>query len=213
MKMYGDDYEVLYYLMSTLGAGVYIVSILVSIFSIVCMWKIFTKAHEEGWAAIVPFYNQYVLFKISWGNGWMFLLTLIPFANFVIMIITYVKLAQAFGKGGGFACGLIFLNPIFMAILAFSNDISYIGAPGQVAYVPGLGYNVNGQWQNPYQNGGAQQSAGYQQQSTYTQQSAQNPDYHYQRSSDSGPTPSRCPGCGAPVEPGSKFCGSCGKQL
>ena len=34
--------------------------------SIAAMWILFTKAHEEGWASIVPFYNMYVLFKITW---------------------------------------------------------------------------------------------------------------------------------------------------
>ncbi|MEZ4508199.1 MAG: DUF5684 domain-containing protein [Eubacteriales bacterium] len=42
------------------------------------------------------------------GNGWMFLLMLIPVVNIVIAIIAMVKLAKAFGKSGGFAVGLIF---------------------------------------------------------------------------------------------------------
>ena len=69
--------------------------------SIVAMWILYTKAHEEGWAAIVPFYNVFVLFKITWGNGWLFLLLLIPFVDIVIYIITMVKLAHVFGKDGG----------------------------------------------------------------------------------------------------------------
>ena len=28
---------------------------------IVAMWKVFEKAGQPGWAAIVPFYNMYVL--------------------------------------------------------------------------------------------------------------------------------------------------------
>ena len=92
------------------------------------MWKIFEKAGEPGWAAIIPFYNAYVLFKITWGEGWMFLLMLIPIANFVIYIITMVKLARAFNRSGGFAVGLIFLAVIFYCILGFDTS-SYIGVP------------------------------------------------------------------------------------
>lgn len=98
---------------------------------IVAMWKVFEKAGEPGWAAIIPFYNLYVLFKITWGNGWKFLLLLIPLANVVFLIITMVKLAKAFGKGGGFAVGLIFLSLIFYCILAFDQS-QYLGVPESI---------------------------------------------------------------------------------
>ncbi len=107
--------------------GVYsVVILLITVFAIVCMWKIFSKAGQPGWASIIPFYNSYVLFDIAWGNGLLFLLMFIPVANFVVMIILYVKLSQAFGYSGGFAVGLIFLPIIFLPILAFGNN-SYIG--------------------------------------------------------------------------------------
>lgn len=118
-----DSYE------TTLAAamGVYtVVALLVAVFAIVCMWKIFSKAGRPGWAAIIPIYNTYVLFDIAWGNGLLFLLMFIPVVNFVVMIILYVKLAQAFGYGVGFAVGLLFLSIIFLPILAFGNN-SYIG--------------------------------------------------------------------------------------
>ena len=116
------------------------------------MWILFTKAHEEGWASI---YNMYVLFKITWGSGWLFLLMLIPIADIVIWIITMVKLAQVFGKDGGFACGLIFLNTIFECIIAFDDKIQYVGINGEYAndygpgsgnggYGPGAGYGGSG---------------------------------------------------------------------
>ena len=105
-----------------------LLTLAIAVLGIVAMWKIFTKAGEPGWAAIIPFYNLYVLFKITWGSGWKFLLLLIPIANIVIAIITMVKLAKAFGKGGGFAVGLIFLSIIFYCILAF-DDSGYLGVP------------------------------------------------------------------------------------
>ena len=98
------------------------------VLAIVALWKIFEKAGEPGWAAIIPFYNLYVLFQITWGSGWKFLLMLIPIANIVIAIITMVKLAKAFGKSGGFAVGLIFLSIIFYCILAFDQS-RYLGVP------------------------------------------------------------------------------------
>lgn len=118
-----DSYE------STIMAamGIYVVVILaIAVFAIVCTWKIFTKAGQPGWASIIPFYNYYVLFEIAWGNGLLFLLMLIPVANFVIMIILWVKLSQSFGYSAAFAIGLLFLPIIFLPILAFGNS-RYIG--------------------------------------------------------------------------------------
>lgn len=108
------------------SAGTSIISLIVMVVCLVAMWKIFVKAGEPGWAAIVPFYNAFVLFKIAWGKGILFLLMLIPVVNFVVIIMVYVKLAKAFGKGTGFGIGLIFLAPIFMCMLGF-GDAQYIG--------------------------------------------------------------------------------------
>lgn len=55
-----------------------IISLVLCVFVLVCMWIIFRKAGKPGWAAIVPFYNLYVLFDIAWGSGMRFLLMLIP---------------------------------------------------------------------------------------------------------------------------------------
>ena len=69
---------------------------------------------------------MYQLFEVAGMNGWMFLLLLIPFVNFIIIIMLNINLAKVFGKDTGFAIGLILFNPIFMIILAFS-DATYIG--------------------------------------------------------------------------------------
>ena len=205
-----------------MSAGSTIISWLIAALMVASLWLLFKKAGEEGWAAIVPFYNLYILFKITWGNGIMFLLLLIPIANIVIMIITYVKLAKAFGKGGGWACGLIFLGFIFLPIMAFSKDIVYVGVPGKTPNY-GAGYGQPGfqqpGYQNPYSQGYQQpngyQQQGYQappQQNAYQQPSAQNPDYYYQQTSAPA-GPKYCPGCGAPIEGEVKFCPKCGKAL
>lgn len=109
--------------------GIYVVSLIIGILSIVAMWRIFAKAGEPGWAAIIPLYNAYVLYKISWGNGWLFLLQLVPCVNVVFAIMLCFKLSRAFGKGTGFGFGLLFLNVIFMMILGF-GDAKYIGVQG-----------------------------------------------------------------------------------
>ena len=111
-----------------MGPGMSFFSLAVAVLGIVAMWKIFEKAGEPGWTAIIPFYNLYVLFKITWGNGWLFLLLLIPFVNVIIAIITTFKLARSFSKSFWFGLGLFFLSPIFLGILAFGEP-RYHGVP------------------------------------------------------------------------------------
>ena len=153
-----------------------IISLVLCVFVLVCMWIIFRKANKPGWAAIVPFYNLYVMFEITWGSGWRFLLMLIPIYNIILSIQTQIRLAKAFGKGGGFAAGLIFLPYIFIPILAFSGA-SYQGIPVKAAsYQPN---QPNNPYQNnPYQNNPYQNNAyGNAPQGSYQQQPYQQPPY------------------------------------
>ena len=112
--------------------GYYIGAIIACVLLIIAQWKIFTKAGEAGWKSLIPFYNAYTFVKIIDGNGWKFLLLCIPVVNIVFDIILSIKAAKAFGKGTGFAVGLIFLPNIFQLILGFGSA-QYIGPNGEAA--------------------------------------------------------------------------------
>lgn len=101
------------------------VGFVIAVLVIVGRWKMYEKAGEPGWASLIPFYSEYILFKIAWGNGVLFLLMLIPVVNLVIGIMLSIKIARAFGMGTGFAVGLIFLPGIFYPILGFSDAVYY----------------------------------------------------------------------------------------
>lgn len=92
-----------------------------AIFMIVCMWKVFEKAGQPGWAAIVPIYNLVVLIRISSLPMWFIILLIIPYVNLVAQIILVYKMSVNFGKGAGFTLGMIFLPFIFWPILAFGS--------------------------------------------------------------------------------------------
>jgi hypothetical protein len=109
--------------MGLVGSLLYLIILVVVIAG---MWKMYTKAGQPGWASIIPIYNVIVLMKIVGRPVWWFLLLFIPVVNFIILIITMIDLAKAFGKGTGFALGLIFLSPIFMPILGFGSA-QYVG--------------------------------------------------------------------------------------
>ena len=114
------------------GAGTYIFMILVAVLMIAAMWKVFTKAGKPGWASIIPIYNMVVLLDIAGKPVWWIILFFIPIVNFIFAILTYVGLAERFGKGGGFAVGLILLGIIFFPILGFGSA-QYRGAVAKAA--------------------------------------------------------------------------------
>ena len=118
--------------MPELGIGFIVVILLVVVFMIAAMWKIFEKAGQPGWAAIVPIYNMYVLLKIVGKPGWWLLLFLIPIVNYVFIIWTYNMLSKSFGKEEGFTVGLVLLGFVFFPILGF-GDARYIGPYGDKA--------------------------------------------------------------------------------
>ena len=64
-------------------------------------------------------------------QGWKFLLLCLPIVNIVYAIMLTFRLAKSFGKGVGFGFGLLFLEGIFVLILAFGKA-QYVGPRGQV---------------------------------------------------------------------------------
>jgi len=114
-------------LVGALVGGVFaLVWLVVALVMVVSMWKIFTKAGEPGWAAIVPIYNLIVLLKIVGRPVWWILIFFV--CSPVAMIIISLDLAKVFGKSTGFAVGLILLGPIFLPMLAF-GDARYTAPP------------------------------------------------------------------------------------
>lgn len=183
-----------------------IISLVLCVFVLVCMWIVFRKAGKPGWAAIVPFYNLYVLFDITWGSGMRFLLLLIPIYNIILSIQTQVRLAKAFGKSGGFAAGLVFLPYIFIPLLAFGKE-TYQGVPVKAAPYQNNPYQQGGYSQQPQQYAAPQQPVPQQpQQYTAPQQPApQQPETETR-------TSAFCPRCGVKSS-GEKFCQNCGTPL
>ncbi len=96
------------------------------IFLVASIWKIFTKAGQPGWAALVPIYNLVVLLQVVGRPVWWIVLMLIPLVNLVIFILVAIDLAKSFGKGAGFGMGLVFLGFIFYPILGFGSA-QYVG--------------------------------------------------------------------------------------
>lgn len=123
-----------------------LVGLVLVVLAIIAQWRIFKKAGEAGWAALIPFYCNYVLAKITWGNGWIFVVPwaaaaisfavpdiawLMTLVNIAFNVITCWKLSKAFGHDVGYTVGLVLVPTIFQMILAFSKD-AYTGVPQDV---------------------------------------------------------------------------------
>ena len=88
---------------------------------IVPMWKIFTKAGQPGIAAIIPIWNILVMIEIAKKPTWWIILFLVPFVNFIIMIMIMHGISINFGKDSGFTAGLILLPIVFIPILGYGS--------------------------------------------------------------------------------------------
>jgi hypothetical protein len=103
------------------GIGVLVFILALQIFMIICMWKIYAKAGEPGWACIVPIYNIIVLLKIVNKPAWWFILLIIPIVGLIIAIIVLHRLSLSFGQGAGYTIGLLLVPIIFLPMLAFGS--------------------------------------------------------------------------------------------
>ena len=91
------------------------------IFILASLWKVFAKAGQPGFYAIIPIFNGYIMTKIAGKEWYWFLLFFVPMINLIAVIVVSLALAERFGKSAAFGIGLAFLSPIFMPILAFGD--------------------------------------------------------------------------------------------
>jgi hypothetical protein len=103
------------------ATGIIIALILVVVY-VAAYWRIFEKAGQPGWAAIIPIYNIIVLLRVIERPWWWILLFLIPFVDIIVYIIVWNDLSKSFGHGIGFTLGLIFFGFIFILILGFGGS-------------------------------------------------------------------------------------------
>ncbi len=107
-----------------------IIELAIAIYIIFITWKVFEKAGRKGWECIIPFYNIYVYFTIAGLAWWYIILMFVPLVNIYVAVHFAIELAHRFNKSTAFGFGLLFLNPIFMSILAFEKDTVYTPKDG-----------------------------------------------------------------------------------
>ena len=109
---------------------IFLFSLIFWVISIIVLWKVFEKAGEKGWKAIIPLYNYWVLCEIAGRPGWWALsalLAVIPYVGWIAALVVYIFVAldigKAFAKSTAFSVvGLIIFLFIGYLILGFGSD-------------------------------------------------------------------------------------------
>lgn len=129
-------------------AGVLIAGIVYCVLTFMGYWKMFKKAGEPGWKSIVPIYDTYTAYKMTWKTSYFWIIFLVGvissitsyyaglttvkgmwyWLGFVVSVVLIVlhwmtasRMSKAFGKGFGITLGLFLFKPIFVIILGFGS--------------------------------------------------------------------------------------------
>ena len=110
-----------------MGGGMMLFLLAVSIIIVAGFWKVFTKAGQPGWAAIIPIYNVYIMLKIIGRPAWWLILMLIPLVNIVVAVVVAIDMAKSFGQSAAFGVVMLFLlSGIGYLVLGFGSA-KYVG--------------------------------------------------------------------------------------
>lgn len=146
---------------------------------VIANWKLFEKAGEPGWSALIPFYSNYQMAKIATGDAkicWAFvgvsilstlvsdlpqlisgsdeatggaLGVIISLASLVIEAYVFYMFAKSFGQSTAMCILSIFFGGIIFMIMAFTSSTEYVG-PNGVPRFKSFNSNNNGYGGNEY---------------------------------------------------------------
>lgn len=157
---------------------------------LIALAKLFKKAGVEGWKAIIPFYNTFVLIQIAGLNWWYFLIAMSSAICSLLGI-----------KGLDTVCNIVALGVNFFAFYNIAKKMKQqpIGFGVAGALVKGIIVMVLG-FSDKYTYDAA------------IEVSPNGPIGDTKESTNNEPE-KYCLNCGCKVKPGTKFCEKCGKEV
>lgn len=122
------------------------------ILEVVGLWKMFEKANVAGWKALIPVYNLYLLYKISWqtkmfwfglgtelfagifcylavgtfNSAFLYFAYGLSIVAAIIQACLCYNVSLAYGHGIGYFLGIYLLDFLFYPIIGFGSS-RYIG--------------------------------------------------------------------------------------
>ena len=170
---------------------IFLISLIFSIIYIIGLWKLFKKAGYNGWEAIIPFYNTWVLLEISELHKWYFPILisnticslleipiLSPLCNIASLVATffmYYNISKKLERDLSIAILTTLFPFVMIPIIGFSNYFQFN---------KNITVNPNG----PIKENN-------------------NPNTNYTNNNNF------CKHCGNKLEPNANFCNHCGKQI
>jgi hypothetical protein len=114
--------------------AIYVVMILVSLLFAAAFYvvmsialsRFFKKVGVEPWIAWVPFYNNWKWLEVGGQQGWLSLLSLVPYAGIVTAVFLYIGMYRsgiAFRKESAFLVLGIFLPFVWCFMLGADSEV------------------------------------------------------------------------------------------
>lgn len=112
-----------------------LLNLALAVMSIIGMWRMFTKAGEHEWGAIIPFYNRYLLFKISDMKNWFWaelVLSIVYGASLIAFVLFLIGvLISSFStvdynsalNGTGISFIIVIISAVLLFILHIVRNI------------------------------------------------------------------------------------------
>lgn len=92
------------------------------------LYKMFEKAGEAGWKALVPIYNKIVWSDLIGRERWRVALLFVPIVNIFVYVGMVIDLVKSFDKHGFVDHILSVVGlPFYFLYLGFSKDEKYLG--------------------------------------------------------------------------------------
>jgi len=113
------------------------------VLQVIAGWKIFKKAGEKGWKALIPFYNTYIFFKIAGMKKWFWTILGLAFLTGIISAVTGFNSSNiqsnTYTGANLFGAIVYFSTGIFAAVIEiwFSIRVSKVFGHG-VGFAIGL---------------------------------------------------------------------------
>ena len=172
-----------------LGGSIFIILLVVAVYIVyvIGLWKLFKKAGKQGWEAIIPFYNTYVLVEISGLNWWYFLIAI----SGTILGILKIEGLDIFANIASLAVRFFVFWNIGKKMKQNHISIAILGTLFSPIMTMVLGLSNNYQFDNNI---------------------AVSPNGPFGEENSTN-TERFCLGCGVKLKPNAKFCDNCGKKV
>ena len=92
------------------------------------LWKLYQKADRKGWEALIPFYNVYIMLKLTGRPTWWLVWFFIPVVNVIAGIALLLDFVKCYGKFGFWEHAATIVFPfIAFPVWGFDKNVKYLG--------------------------------------------------------------------------------------